>query len=97
MKINCEFNNPKTWENLPPINEKDIWNYSKIICEEEDNPSDKQFEIIENATTGAKFYLNKEISYGDFLIITFLMIFLILGILSFLINLIIPKFFNFKR
>jgi len=91
--INCELNSPRTWENIPPETKTDFWQYSEIYCQYE-NP---EIELIENASTGTEFYLKKNVSYGDFLIITFLMIFLVFGILKFLINFLIPKLMNFKR
>lgn len=91
--INCEFNSPRTWENLPPDNKTDFWQYSEMYCEYENT----EIELIQNATTGAEFFIKKNVSYGDFLIITFLMIFLVFGIMKFLIGFIIPKRINFKR
>jgi len=98
--IICEFVNPKTWENLPPASETEIWNYSEIYCQTTDASTSIQFlknELIQNASTGAEFFVDKSVSYGDFLVITFLMIFLIFGIMKFLIGFIIPKRMNFKR
>jgi len=98
--IICEFNSPKTWENLPPTTKTDFWNYSEIYCETTDASTSIQFlknELIQNATTGAEFFVEKSVSYGDFLVITFLMIFLIFGIMKFIVDFIIPKRINFKR
>lgn len=53
--------------------------------------------LISNIETGREFYVNKTISYGDILMITFVMIFLVFGITAFLLNFFIPKFINFKR
>ncbi|GAI58134.1 unnamed protein product, partial [marine sediment metagenome] len=58
--------------------------------DEGENP----IELIENTTTGAEFYISKTIGYGDILIITFLMLFLIFGILKFLTDFVIPKLFH---
>jgi len=44
------------------------------------------FTLIENATTDAKFYLDKSFSYGDIFITIFLSIFLIFGIVKFVFN-----------
>ena len=89
----CEFNSPRTWENIEPVSKTDFWQYSEIYCQYEN----AEIELIENATTGAEFFIKKSVSYGDFLIITFLTIFLIFGILKFLTNFLIPKLMNFKR
>lgn len=80
-----QFSLPLTCEGTPPTTSTDFWQYSKMVKEEE------RIELIENATTGATFFLNKEITYGDFLIIVFLMLFLIFGIVRFFINFIMKK------
>lgn len=66
------------------------WEYSKMGCifTEQEISS----ELIENSTTGAEFYLDKRVSYGEVLVLTFLMIFLVFGILKFLTDFLIPKF-----
>jgi len=46
---------------------------------------------------GVNFYIDKNLSYGDLIIITFLTIFLIFGIISFMVKFFIPKFINFKK
>jgi len=92
-QIDCEFQSPKTWEDQTPTSSDDFWQYSELKCESQDI----KIDLIENATTGAEFYLDKSVSYGDFLIIVFLMIFLIFGIMKFLVNFLIPKLMNFKR
>jgi hypothetical protein len=55
----------------------------------------QESELI--TSVSGEFYLHKDMSYGDFLVITFLTIFLIFGITKFLINFFIPKFINFKK
>ena len=94
--IHCEFNSPRTWENLEPTNKLDFWQYSEIYCQSDDVKL-LENELIENTTTGAEFFIKKSVSYGDFLIIVFLMIILIWGIMKFLINFFIPKLMNFKK
>lgn len=54
-------------------------------------------QLQKNVDTGARFYLNSEISYGDILITILLTIFLVLGITKFFLNFFIPKFMNFKK
>lgn len=102
--IHCEFENPVWWNNqtesLEPLNsetkENFVWNFTDMYCLSDDV---KLFEnvLIQNTETEAEFLVKKSVSYGDFLIITFLMIFLIWGILKFLINFFIPKLMNFKK
>jgi len=94
-EINCELQDPKTHTGGTPTS-TEIWNYQKMICEATSTP--ETLELIENATTGASFLVRQEISYGDILIVNFLMLFLVFGILNFLINFIIPKTIRyFKR
>ena len=77
----CEFNEPKTWENLPPTSKLDFWNYSEIKCYSEIS------EIISNpANTTSTFYLNKTFSYGDFFIIFFLSVFTLFFLFNFIIK-----------
>ncbi|GAI16711.1 unnamed protein product, partial [marine sediment metagenome] len=87
----CELKIPKTFTGEAPSTSTDFWQYSEIVC------TSTETELIQNATTGAEFYLKKSISYGDFLIITFLVVFLIFGIAKFLINFIIPKIIYWKK
>lgn len=91
-EISCEFQDPKTHTGQTPTS-TDFWNYQKAICQ----GTSTSLELIENASTGASFYISKEVGYGDILIVTFLMLFLVFGILQFLIGFIIPKFISFRR
>jgi len=94
FEINCHYSTPKTFDGSTPTS-TDFWNYQDLFCEGTTTP--KMFELIENASTGASFYISKEIGYGDILIITFLMLFLVFGALKFLTDFLIPKLINFKR
>lgn len=72
--INCEFSNPVYWDRaaldlLPlddEISELDNWNYQNMVCEE---GSVEEIESGENS-----FFLSKNITYGDFLIVSFLLL-----------------------
>jgi len=44
-----------------------------------------------------EFIVKKEITYGDVILFTFLTLFLVFGIISFLIKFLIPKLVNFRR
>jgi len=93
MNYSCEFQDPQNWEGEIP-DQNDFWNFQKMICE----GTSTSLELIENTTTGASFYLAKQIDYGDILIVIFLMLFLVFGILGFLVNFIIPRTIRyFKR
>jgi len=65
--MNCQF--------LVPINLGEEfspdWEYSQIECEP------LVYELIVNPSTEAEFYLSKTITYGDFLIVWFLVFFLL--------------------
>jgi hypothetical protein len=52
---------------------------------------------IINTTTGATFWLDSSLSYGDILIAVFLCIFVIFGGIKFITDLEIPKRMNFKK
>ncbi|GAH94180.1 unnamed protein product [marine sediment metagenome] len=93
-EINCQFSNPKTFDGSTPTS-TDFWNYENVICQGTSTPA--TIELIENASTGASFYVSKTIGYGDILIITFLLLFLVFGILKFLTDFLVPKLINFKR
>ncbi|GAH90050.1 unnamed protein product, partial [marine sediment metagenome] len=53
--MDCQFSTPI---NLGTEETPD-WAYSEMTCEF------SQLELIENATTGAEFYVSKTIGYGD--------------------------------
>lgn len=92
-EIICEFQTPKTHTGETPTT-TDFWNYQTMICE----GTSTLETLIENASTGANFYLRQEISYGDILVIVFLILFLVFGILGFLVKFLIPKTITyFKR
>lgn len=62
------------------------WEYSEMLC---DDPN--IYELIENATTEAEFYLEKTFSYGDFFVMFFLTIFVLLAIVKIIWNSFIKK------
>lgn len=76
--------------------ENSFWDY---IAEEpfEEEEEMETIELIQNTTTGAEFYLDKTISYGDFLVSTFLLILIIAIIIKIIFDSEIPKRINFKR
>lgn len=77
--MECQFSNPFYWNNiakqLMPLDETvarlDAWNYSTMICTN-DNLDQYTFQQYVNPTNGANFYLQKSLSYGDILVIFFL-------------------------
>lgn len=84
--MNCEFSNPVNLLGEPAEILKDPWNFKNMVCNE-----DPKFELIQNTETGAEFYVNKTLSYGELLIVIFLSIFLIFSIIKFLWNFIFQE------
>lgn len=72
--MTCQFSNPVD------LGEGDF-EYSTFIC---DNPD--LYSLVENSTTGASFYVQKTLSYGDSLILWFLSIFAICLIVKIIFN-----------
>jgi len=64
--MNCQFSEPVNLgtESVPD------WEYSTFSC---DNPD--IYSLVENSTTGASFYVQQTLSYGDSLILWFLILF----------------------
>lgn len=87
----CEFQSPRTWEDLEPTSKTDLWNYTEMKC------YDTNLELIQNTETGAEFYIQKNIDYGDSIIIFFLLLFAIFGIVKIIADFFIPKKMDFKR
>lgn len=78
--MDCQFSIPLNFEGNPPI-AGEPFQYQIVSC---DTP--QIFTLIKNETTGAEFYLDKTLSYGDLILIIFLSFFLIFGIVKFLWN-----------
>lgn len=77
--INCDYTIPFNSEGNPPA-VGEIWNYSHASC------TQSSLFLLQNPETGAEFYLQKTMSYGDLLLIIFVSIFLVWGIVRFLWN-----------
>jgi nucleoside permease NupC len=52
------------------------WAFSKVACD------DPHYELIQNASTGAEFYIGKTMTYGETIVVVFLTLFSILLICS---------------
>jgi len=82
--LNCSFSEPVYFkpsiDELMPLDDKVLkttsWNYTKITCTGDLNYSTATLPAyLENIQNGENnFFLEKNISYGDFLIIAFLII-----------------------
>jgi len=79
----CEFSNPVNYLG-EPAGEGEFFNFKTFTC-------DERFELIENSTTGAEFYVDKTMSYGDLVLIVFISIFLVFSIFKFIWNFICPR------
>lgn len=80
--INCEFSNPWYFDpdtkELKPFNGGDSgtsWHWKNLNCTSTDNAFSEQFALIENPETGANFYLDKTLNYGEAILIWFFVIF----------------------
>lgn len=85
--LNCEFNNPVNLgtEEVPDFE------YSELNC------TNTSLELIQNTETGAEFYIQKDINYGEAIIIIFLILFAIFGIVKLIADFFIPHKIDFKR
>ena len=108
----CTFSQPIYWDNTDnvfrPLTGNPVhfvqgqnWNYSVWNCTSTGvittGESTTTLELIQNSTTKAEFNLRKELSYGDVLVITFLLLFAIFGIIKSLGDYWLPKKIDFKR
>ncbi len=90
--LECEFSDPKTFDGSPAETKQDFWQFSEIQCFGDLDYSTTTFpayiERIEN--DDQNFFLQKTISYGDFLMIAFFIVFFvgfsIMGIRDFVKN-----------
>ena len=77
---NCIFYDPVYWdkdiEELLPLNSQitkfENWNFSKSICTSTD-----VYTLVQNNETGAEFYVQRTLTYGEAMILWFLTIFTI--------------------
>ena len=86
MDIDCLF--------LEPVEiASSTFQFSRAVC----STTDARFELIQNEGTSTEFFLSKTISYADFLIIIFLLLFLIGGVAKFIIKWFIPDKLELKK
>ena len=74
--MKCEYNDPQDFQGNLPLTKQDTWNFKEMKCEID------FYELIENQTTQASFFVDKSFSYGDFFLVFFLMIFSIFKIVE---------------
>lgn len=88
----CDFSNPQNALGQTPSSTMEAFQFQHIDC------TDLRFESItttESSTT--QFVLDKTISAGDFILISFLTLFLVFGIVKFFIDWFIPKKLDWKQ
>lgn len=83
--FNCIFSEPVLFDGNPPTTTENIWQFSKVDC------FSSTTELIQNANTGAEFYLNKTINYGEVLVLVFLFLFAVFGIFKIISDFFIPQ------
>lgn len=89
MEIECIFSNPITFDGSPAETKQDVWEFSKADCIVSYGATSSlplNLEKIISQDQEKEFYLEKNISYGDFLITTFLILFLIGGSVFYIRN-----------
>jgi len=91
MSIDCQFSNPVNYLGETPTSSDEFFQFQNLNC----NITDEKTELIQE--NDKSFFLNKSISYGDFLIITFLLLFLIILSVKFILDFFIPNKVNFKN
>lgn len=87
--MDCEFLNPVNFEGQPPLT-GEPFQFKNASCD-----TGELYTLIENTETGAEFYIQKTMSYGDLILIIFISIALIFGIFKFIWNF-IQQNWNFK-
>lgn len=87
--MDCIFSNPVNAMGETPATGDNYFVFSKMSC-----VSDTK-TIIQNESTGANFYIDKTLNYGDIILIAFFIIFLIFGVFKFVWNF-IQQNWNFK-
>ena len=81
--MDCDFTTPLNYLGETPI-AGDPFAFSEMTC------VDASTSEYVNGVSGANFYIKKSLSYGDILVLTFLILFFVAGVFKLLWN------FNFK-
>ena len=89
--MTCNFFNPRMFNGSTPSSTDEFWQFANANC------TSTQTELIINDENGRQFFLDKSITYGDFLIISFLFLFMVFGIVKFLVDWFIPKKLDWKQ
>jgi hypothetical protein len=74
----CNFTNPVDYTGTPPT-AGEPFAFSIMTC-------DSHFTQITNADNGATFWVNQSLSYGDILILFFIIIFFVFSVFKLLWN-----------
>ena len=89
--MTCDFYKPQLFNGENPSSTDEFWQFAKANC------TSTQTELIVNDENASFFFLDKSITYGDFLIITFLFLFAVFSIVHFLTDWFIPKKLDWKQ
>lgn len=82
MDISCSFSIPLNATGTPPVG-AEFWQYSTVVC------NDHRIALIENGE-GQSFYIDQQISYGDFLITTIILLAFMIWIVKLIWDFIVP-------
>jgi hypothetical protein len=84
MDINCEFSNPRIFDNSPPQTKQDFWQFSKMDCSIPDFSTSSIPSYISKITSTSSpektFYLSNTIDTGQLLMLSFGIIFFVFGV-----------------
>jgi hypothetical protein len=92
QNLNCDFSIPQNALGQAPSSTAESFAFQHLDC------TDLRLESItttESSTTA--FILDKTITLGDFVIITFIFLFAVFGIVKFFIDWFIPKKLDWKQ
>lgn len=94
INYNCQFLEPVNLGNAS----KPDYEYSVLNCTStENNTTTNSLTLIQNSETGAEFYLDKTINYGEILILIFFFLFAVFGIVKVIMDFWIPHKIDFKK
>lgn len=96
--INCIFSEPLKQDGVPPNLNSQEWEFSKMSCSGDLEASTSSIPLyiskIISPDNSRSFYLNKTLSYGDILILFFIVFFLVFGMIGVIRRFISDKFIS---
>jgi hypothetical protein len=90
MDINCQFSDPRTFDNSTPQTKQDFWQYQNLTC----SSTYPEFisKITSTSTPERSFYISNTIDLGQVLMLGFLILILVFSIMISIKHLIFKKF-----